>query len=224
MDKGISASAEGAVRIQLRGQTLELHPLKGIYWVEKKALLLADLHLGKAAHFRRAGIAVPPGVQHENYDRLINLLLEYRPERVLLLGDLFHSELNASWQEFSDLLAQFSAIRFELIPGNHDILDPVHYLQAGLLVHPLDWVEGPFLLTHHPRAEYPAGLYGLAGHLHPGIRLYGAGRQSLRLPCYYFGEKGGVLPAFGAFTGVSVLTVEEEDQVYAITATEVVGV
>ena len=209
-----STAAAGAQRIRLRQQTLELHPLKAIYWHEKKALLLADLHLGKAGHFRRAGIAVPHAVRHDNYDRLINLLLEYRPERVLLLGDLFHSDYNQAWEDFVDLLAQFSgSTQFELIPGNHDILEADYYAEAGLVVRPIDWIEGPFLLTHHPRKSYPDGYYGLAGHIHPGVRLYGAGRQSLRLPCFYFGQTGGILPAFGAFTGLSDCAVQTGDRV-----------
>ena len=41
----------------------------------------------------------------------------------------------------------------------------------------------------------------LAGQLHPACRITGAGRDSLRLPCFVLGAHQLVLPAFGEFTG-----------------------
>ena len=47
--------------------------------------------------------------------------------------------------------------------------------------------------------------YFFSGHIHPGIRIDGAGRQSLYFPCFYFGKKYAVLPAFSRFTGAAVI-------------------
>ena len=49
------------------------------------------------------------------------------------------------------------------------------------------------------------GAYVLAGHLHPCVVLGGRAHQRLRLPCFHFGAQVGVLPAFGAFTGMHAL-------------------
>ncbi len=57
---------------------------------------------------------------------------------------------------------------------------------------------GPWALCHHP-GEID-GAYALAGHEHPVLALKGQGDR-LRLPCFRFGARAGVLPAFGAFTG-----------------------
>lgn len=201
---------------QLAGQRLWLHPLKAVYWEEADMLLLADLHLGKAAHFRKAGIAAPAAVEDTNFDHLISLLLTFDPSRVLLLGDLFHSNYNLVWEEWEQLLQQFAETSFELVPGNHDVLAPEIYAQSRLQVHPAVYVQPPFCFSHEPTDTVPAEHYHLCGHVHPGVRLNGAGRQSLRLACFYFGAQQGILPAFGVFTGLAILPVKHGDQVFGI--------
>ena len=68
------------------GENLQLHPFRAIYWQREKMLLLSDLHLGKATHFRKAGIAVPKTLGDVNWDKLAGLLLDFQPKRVLFLG------------------------------------------------------------------------------------------------------------------------------------------
>lgn len=209
------------------GQTLHLHPLRGVYWEEARTLLLADLHLGKAAHFRRAGIAVPAAVSTTDFERLHQLLATFRPARVLLLGDLFHSRYNQVWEQFVNFTTTHAAVSFELVPGNHDILSRQQYEQARLELHPPELLEGPFRFSHHPwlAAEAPATPgYNLAGHVHPCVRLRGSGGQQLRLPCFYFGRHGGILPAFGAFTGCADVEVRAGDRVYVLTEDSVLAV
>lgn len=184
-------------------------------------MLLADLHLGKVTHFRRRGLPVPAAASDGNWDKLLSLLLEFAPERVIFLGDLFHSAYNAEWDAFQSLISRFPGVRFELIPGNHDILPPDKY--TGLIVQPQELEAGPFLLSHYPVLD-PGPLYNLAGHVHPGVRLRGQGRQYLKLPCFYFGEKGGVLPAFGLFTGLGDIRPKAGDQVFVIAEGQVLAV
>ncbi len=199
--------------IRFLGQTLELHPYKAIYWEEQTTLLLADLHLGKAIHFRKAGIAVPEAVGQENWDRLYSLLLDFQPKKVLLLGDLFHSDYNTDWEDFRHLVQQFNDTQFVLVMGNHDILDNELYRQTGLEV--ANSLElKPFLFTHEPTHHEHA--YNLAGHIHPSVRLTGNGKQQMRLPCFYFGQNIGLLPAFGSFTGNAVISPKTGDKVYVI--------
>ncbi len=219
----MSAAKHHTVRIA--GQNLQLHPFRCIYWEEEEVLLIADLHLGKAQHFRRSGIAVPLAVADANLDKLTSVIWDFKPKRVLFLGDLFHSEFNRQWVAFCEVLEQFQTISFELIAGNHDILDPSFYEQAGLKVHLNGLPYKPFLLTHHPLEDLSDdGWYNLAGHIHPGVRLQGNGRQRLKLPCFFFGRHQGLLPAFGEFTGLATLSVVPEDKVFVIVEDEVVRV
>ena len=76
-------------------------------------------------------------------------------------------------------------------------------------------MEEPFLFTHEP-LENKSNYYNLAGHLHPGVKLRGKGKQTHRLACFYFDQNGGILPAFGAFTGLSTLPIKKDVQVFAI--------
>ncbi|MFG5408224.1 hypothetical protein ABXN37_09015 [Piscinibacter sakaiensis] len=55
----------------------------------------------------------------------------------------------------------------------------------------------------------------LAGHLHPCVHLSGRARDRLRLPCFHFAQGVGVLPAFGAFTGMHPVRRTPGDQVWA---------
>jgi len=63
----------------------------------------------------------------------------------------------------------------------------------------------------------------LAGHIHPAVRLSGDG-DSVRLPCFWFSPRVGVLPAFGAFTGSATVRPREGDQVFVIADGEIIAV
>src|SRR5690606_2589024 len=108
--------------IQLHNHTFHLLSSKAVLWDDKKTLMLSDLHLGKAAHFRKHGLALPYASGLADLQVLEQLLLEHKPERLLILGDLFHSSYNADWEHFGNLRNRFPQINFELVPGNHDIL------------------------------------------------------------------------------------------------------
>lgn len=213
---------KGNHTFEFLGQTLHLHPLRALYWTEARTLLMADLHLGKSTHFRKNGIPVPAGVMDATIDQLMSVLLDFKPERVLFLGDLFHSEYNREWEAIAALISQFKDISFNLVPGNHDILDRSVYREAGLAVTEAELVEGPWLFTHHPQEELSPELYNLSGHIHPGVRLSGGGKQTLRLPCFYFGKNQGILPAFGSFTGTAIIPVKRGDQVFVIAEGQVI--
>jgi metallophosphoesterase superfamily enzyme len=64
----------------------------------------------------------------------------------------------------------------------------------------------------------------LAGHVHPAVRVGGRGRDRLRLPCFWFGPRVGVLPAFGAFTGTHTITPAPGDRVFAVADDRVLAV
>ena len=204
------------VELRLHEQTLVLYPEKAIYWKEESILLLADLHLGKSQHFRRNGIPVPVEVQQTQLKRLEQIINRTDAKEVMVIGDLFHSVHNVQWEVFAEFIRGFADLRFTLVPGNHDILDQSDYARAGIEVLPLIYDRGPFMFVHERIDEVPEGYFSFSGHEHPGVKLKGKGRQSLVLPCFYFGESVGLLPAFGSFTGLSRIMPEEGSMVYAI--------
>lgn len=206
---------------ELAGERVLLHPHSAMYWPERHTLIIADLHLGKATHFRRHGMPVPAYVQDETLDKLSGLLLDFKPQRLLMLGDLFHSDYNPEWEDFADLVLAFSQVSFELVPGNHDRLTHHQFEKYGIAVRPEPFVDGPFSFSHHPLDEDSADGYNLAGHIHPAVRLRGSAER-LRLPCFYFGESAGLLPAFGAFTGTHTIQPRKSDEVFVLTGSSVV--
>lgn len=206
----------------LKGQNLVLLPEKAIIWSEEQMLILADLHLGKITHFRKQGIPIPKEGEKDNFDRFSFLILNYPVKKILILGDLFHSDYNAQWEAFLEFLDKFPKKEFILVKGNHDILDNNNYKRKNLSVYPLSLEIPPFYFTHHPE---DSALYNVCGHIHPGIKMAGKGLQRIRLACFYFGENQSILPAFGEFTGLHIIEPKNEsDNIYAITSKRVMKV
>lgn len=201
--------------ITIYNETLELWPQKAIHWKKYNVLLLADLHLGKINHFRKAGIPVPSKANDRNIELLIELIQATRPARVICLGDLFHSHYNPEWEVFGELVRHFQNVSFELVLGNHDIMSKIQYSRKGIVLHEVLKL-GPFILTHHPMTDVELECYNIAGHVHPGVNLRGKGKQSVTLPCFYFGECSGLLPAFGMFTGLAKIWPKKGDKVFII--------
>jgi DNA ligase-associated metallophosphoesterase len=209
-------------QIEIKGKKLWLLPSRAVYWPEERALFIADTHFGKISHFRKNGIRLPEGAAKENFKRLENLLHQVAPKYIYFLGDLFHSELNREWSGFKQVIALFPNSEFHLIGGNHDILDELSYYRARLIYHPKGLELPPFTLSHEPLEESMG--YNLCGHIHPGVRMHGSGRQSLRLACFYFNSRQGILPAFGEFTGTYNLPIKKEDQIFVVTEKRVIKV
>jgi uncharacterized protein len=203
------------MQIEITGEVFELLYHKALYWPRFNALLIADLHLGKINHFRKSGIPLPSKANDRNIELLIDLIYKLRPSRVLCLGDLFHSHYNPEWEVFGEFVKHFREVSFELVMGNHDIMSDLQYERKGIMVH--DQLSiGNFILTHHPLEQVAPGYYNFAGHIHPGVCLYGRGKQSITLPCFYFGQQQALLPAFGVFTGLARIKPLKDDKVFVI--------
>jgi uncharacterized protein len=208
----------------IEGERIALLPEKVLYLPKHKTVLVADLHFGKVNHFRKAGIAVPAKANDKNAETLINVIHATKAERVIFLGDLFHSHYNEEWETVGQILQHFSACSFQLVLGNHDILSLQQYQQYSIQVFENQLIIGQWLLTHEPLSTIPENFYNLAGHIHPSARLTGSGRQSMMLPCFYFGRRQGILPAFGSFTGLAVIHPKKDEHVFVIAEGKVMKV
>lgn len=203
--------------VQLAGAELWLLADKAIYYPEYRALLIADVHFGKAAAYRKLGQPVPHGTTQNNLQRLDALLETYACERLIFLGDFLHapeSRAAATLQAISQWRARHTNLEITLIRGNHDKRagDPPAALEIVTVPEPL--LLGPFALQHEPD-PHPTH-HVLAGHVHPVYRLQGRGRQSLRLACFYLNKKVSLLPAFGAFTGGFNIEPIQDSKIYVV--------
>lgn len=212
--------------IGLAGERLVLLPERAIYWPARQALLVADVHLGKDSAFRTLGVPIGVDATQRTLDRLSALVTRF-PARVLyILGDLWHARAGRTEQAVGDFLAwrnRHAELEIVLIEGNHDRRSGCLPAEADTREVPEPFAVGPFALCHYPSVA-TEGLYRLAGHLHPGSVLRGPGRQALRLPCFVFGPRGGILPAFGEFTGLATAPNEDADSVHVIAEDRVIRV
>lgn len=206
-------------RFLLHQQTLWLSPDRCIYWEEQKTLIVSDLHFGKTGHFRKAGIAVPQNVYKEDMQRLVSQLQFYKPEQLLVVGDLFHSSMNKELDFFKKWRNDFSNLHIQLVKGNHDILQRKWYADTDISVSDLHFHLGNFCFVHdisEACAPSESIHYYFSGHIHPCVLLKGLAKQSVSLPCYYFNSTFAVIPAFSKFTGTALIDRKSADNIFAI--------
>jgi DNA ligase-associated metallophosphoesterase len=204
---------------QIRGQHLRLLADKCIFWEEEQALILSDLHLGKTQHFRKHGIQAPLSIISGEILRLERIFTQHSPKKVYIVGDLFHSDVNSEWSVFEQFVSQHAHSQWYLIRGNHDIM-PTFLLSSNHIKSATLLVDGPFLFSHQPQIHHE--LYVISGHKHPGVVLRGKGRQTVKMPCFYFSQNFALLPAFGNFTGLDTIQPTVGDAVFGITQTHVI--
>ena len=214
-----------STRATVAGEVLELCPERAIYWPRHGMLLVADPHFGKAAAFRALGVNVPRGTTGEGLARLDKLLAEHRVETIVFLGDFLHAKEGRNDATFAMLAAwraSHTDVAMQIVRGNHDRRAGDPPADVGIECLDAPFMATPFALAHHP-VEI-AGSYVLGGHLHPCATLVGAGRQRLRMPCFWFSSTVGVLPAFGDFTGCAEVSAAGEDTIWVVADDGVVPV
>ncbi|HET9055030.1 MAG TPA: ligase-associated DNA damage response endonuclease PdeM [Cyclobacteriaceae bacterium] len=204
------------MELRIRNNTFLLLPQKAMYWKEQRTVLLSDLHIGKIAHFRKGGIAVPQEGIQNNFKRLDEVIAATNPANLIFIGDLFHSDMNNEWSQFCTWRKQYPGIKMDMVLGNHDRLpdDFCHHYQIN--IYPEELVIEPFTFAHHPREAFADEEYIISGHVHPVVHLRGIARQSTTVPCFYFGTQQAILPSFGYFTGGYTIDVRDNDTVVAI--------
>lgn len=204
--------------VVLAGTRVQLCPQGCAFLPDAGALLVADAHFGKAHSFRRLGVPVPEGPTTGTLHKLDQALAATGATEVVFLGDLLHArpalaaavaEPVARWR------ARHPQLTLHLVRGNHDRHAGDPPAAWGVRVHDEPLALSGLQLQHHPTPPADGG-YALAGHLHPAVRLAGRGPDALRLPCFHFGARVGVLPAFGEFTGAHLVQPAPGDRVFVL--------
>lgn len=191
----------GSLPVEVAGHPVVLSSLRAMFDPALRCLFVADAHFGKDAVFRARGIPVPVGSTADNLARLDRLIAEFEPGLLVFLGDMLHARESHA-RETLDALhawrARHALLRIVLVEGNHDRHAGALPGSLGVELVQEPWRIGPWALCHYPQRVDDA--YTLAGHVHPVYRV-STRSDSVRVPCFRFGMHGGVLPAFGSFTG-----------------------
>ena len=185
-----------SIETDIAGERVVLFADRALLWPRESALLIADLHLGKADTFRAAGIALPSGGTRHDLDRITALIERTRAGRLIVLGDMLHASAKTKrWRETWDAWrARHAALHIDVIAGNHDRALASADLDIELHEHAL--AIAPILLRHAPGEV--ADAHVICGHVHPVVRLP---RIAGRWPAFALGERQTILPSFSAFTG-----------------------
>ena len=185
------------VPFSFRNRKLMALPQGALFWPERKALLVADLHLEKASWFARLGQMLPPYDSLATLSDLTAIVASSGAREIWCLGDSFHDRhgcdrLPARARDM--LLALTSQTRWTWITGNHDPGFADHC--GGTIIAEAE-VDG-LLLRHEadPTETRPE----LSGHFHPKLRIRARGRHVSRR-CFVATGRKLILPAFGALTG-----------------------
>jgi DNA ligase-associated metallophosphoesterase len=218
-------SASRKTRVQFAGKTWTLLPEKAIYSDSDEALIVSDIHLGKAAAFRAAGVPVPSGATAKGLERLSALLHRTHARRLIILGDFFHARSGRS-DSVLDAIGRWrrshAGLPMLLVRGNHDrsagrVLAEWNIEEADRSVE-----EDGLLLSHDPQPESDKPV--LAGHVHPVYSIRDYDGASVKTPCFVFDERSASLPSFGTFTGGYRIAPEPGRRIYIIAGERIVQV
>jgi uncharacterized protein len=172
-------------------------PAGALYWPERQALLVADLHLEKASWFALGGQFLPPYDSHATLSALSHEVEHTGATNLYCLGDSFHDRFGCD--RLSDparaLLLQLTAkLDWTWIVGNHDPGFADHC--GGRIVEQAE-LSG-IVLRHEAAAADPTPE--ISGHFHPKLRINLKGRHVARR-CFVLSATKLIMPAFGSLTG-----------------------
>lgn len=213
------------VEIHCAGEQLVLLPERAMAWPRTTSLIVADLHFGKPAAFRKAGIAVPESTTASDLTRLDRVLQETKSKRLIILGDFFHAAAGLQTEMMETVEAWCktkSELKIILVPGNHDKKSGEPPACWNIQNVAGGWNVPPFSFWHEPVKIM--GSYALCGHLHPSISLREKFGSGIRAPCFWFGPRHAVLPAFGSFTGTRNIKPSTGERVFAVGHEEIIEV
>lgn len=202
--------------ITVQQDVLTLTNQRALYWKREQMLVVSDLHIGKTAHFRKAGIPIPSTILKNDLKRLQRLIDHFSPHSVLVVGDLFHAENNSDLEHFHTFIKINAEVNFELIKGNHDRLKDSFYEAMGIKVYQTHKDLGEIRFVHDEQ-HCDAHIFCVSGHTHPGVTLRGRGKMAVKLPCYEVSEYRLILPAFSEFTGLNTKRTVASSTCYGFT-------
>jgi putative SbcD/Mre11-related phosphoesterase len=178
-------------------------------------LAIADLHFGFELSQRVAGHLLPFWGMQSIETRLGDLLRDYHPATLILLGDLVHDKAAArAFFSFAARLQECCDVI--LIAGNHD---------AGIKRHRakekdsdfnlLDsFVTGRFEFHHGNCKRQSSDRIQIIGHFHPAATLHDGAGLRLKFPALVQESNCWILPAFSPWAAGTEWIEREQSQIW----------
>lgn len=177
------------------GDMFQPTPEGALWWDAQKTLIVSDLHLEKGSSYARRGQLLPPYDTGATLGIVERLTAQFRPERVISLGDSFHdasSEERLAACDVARIRRLTDSCEWFWVEGNHDPDPPAHLGGTGINTLRI----GECVFRHEPAGERGE----IAGHLHPVARIGGRGR-SVRRKCFVTDGEQMIMPSLGTLTG-----------------------
>ena len=180
--------------------------------IYEDSLIISDLHIGYERELKDKGHLIPYNHFKEMLGIIKDVILEERPERIIINGDLKHEYGKVNFEErkqINELISyiQGKNIELVLIKGNHDLMLSYLIQDKGIELH--DFYEmGDLFICHGDKIYESDKPYYVIGHEHPAIVLELEGRKE-KYKCFLKGKWKDktliVLPAFSTLAGLDIL-------------------
>jgi putative SbcD/Mre11-related phosphoesterase len=189
-----------------------------VFHEEEKWLAVADLHFGFELSQRMVGNLFPLWGMQSIETRLRELLRDYQPSKLILVGDLVHDKSGAN--EFFSLITRLrEKSDVILIGGNHDIAisrqrSNKEYSRFDLLD---SFATGRFEFHHGNCERKRNGCVQIIGHFHPAATLRDGAGLRLKFPALVQETNCWILPAFSPWAAGTEWEEREPSLVWACT-------
>lgn len=189
-----------SIALQVNGQRLLADATGALVWPQRRAVMVADLHLEKGSSFAARGQLLPPYDTAATLTRLEDVLTRHNAEAVYCLGDSFHDpEAGARLATADKARLRQLTRRFHWtwICGNHDPAPPADW--GGQVAEEI--ILGSLVFRHQAvPATSPKRAGEISGHYHPKAAVRWRHKRLIG-HCFISDGRRLILPAFGAYAG-----------------------
>ena len=190
---------KSSLKFYWKDTLLQMLSSRALFLPKTKELLICDIHLGKAEYFQQNGIPLTNNSDENNFARIKTLVKKYKPEKLIILGDLFHSKysIGKTLQKKMENLPELLKTNIELVLGNHDVGCDI----KNIKVFDIKTTKN-IIYSHEPVNLADKETLNICGHYHPKLYLKNKG-DKLSFRCFAMDMNKNILylPAFGDLTG-----------------------
>ncbi len=182
---------------------LYAHPAGALWVSESRTAIVADVHLGYSWAQRRRG-ELGPLADFRTSEKLLALVEDLQPARIVFLGDLVHAPRPCAAEREcieSTLLELSRRAALVTVRGNHDraFAREFGHLPIEQREH---WSNEFVTAVHGDRLQLAPILEShtlVVGHLHPCLSVKDSSGASQKLSAFLVNRNCLVLPAFSPF-------------------------